>query len=457
MKYEVHTSIDYLKRYLDKFFQKEVYTWLKIVKFYWVVLALAIVVLISLFIYLKPLPPRNSVLAIGSDGSSYVGISETYKAYFAHEGIHLDLVPTSGLGEGVQKLHSKKSPVDASFMTAGVYTEKEFPELVSLGSVQFAPLWIFYRGASVKTNDPFEYLSHKKISIGPSGSITNKLYRELYNRNRDNKDQLQGILELAPKEAAKKLQSGEIDALFVIDGIASETVHELAINPTIKIMNFPLADAYLKKFDFLSKLTIPKGSINLKKVLPEEDLTILSTTTALLVEKSTHPAIQWAYLLAAQDAEISTNSFFSPPGYFPRNMDVNFPLSPTAKRFYEGGVPSLFNYFPLWMASALESTWVYLIAFFLLILPIQKLIKNIRAFPTEELLHKSFVNFRELDEAIKNATNKDEILEILAAIEKYEHEVQSSWLFGGNARFFFNQKNALNGLLRDANEKLKSL
>jgi len=455
MSYHVKSSLQYFRRYADKFFQKEFQGWVKVFRFYGVLSLLVTCVVIALAVYIKPFPPKTVYLATGQEGSSYIEISEKISAIFKREGINLVLVPTKGLGDGLRDLNDDASPVNASFFTAGAASGGDYPNLVSLGSIQYAPIWILYRGPTIQTNDPFEYFSNKKIGIGPSGNVTNKLFKELYLLNQKSSPSKENIYELPFKEAANLMLSGSLDAVFMVDNFQSETVQKLLAEKDIKIMNFPLADAYLKKLPYLQKLKIPKGSIDLDRIYPSEDITILSSTTNLLIEKRTHPAIQWAYLLAAKEISSTTDSFFSKAGFFPAHLDNQFPLSPIAKRFYEQGVPALFNYFSLWVGSLLENIWAYLLAFITLIYPAYKLISSIRLFPVEQLMNKMFINLRELDEDILKAKSKEGIEKILAALDEYESEIYSNWLYEKNSRFYFNLKNALASVRRDANAKLK--
>ena len=457
MKFQVTTIQQNYKRYLDKFFVKELNSWLKVIRYYWLFVFLGCVTAIVLAIYIKPFAPKSVALATGQAGSSYTKISEEFQTYFKKNGIKLDLVSTSGLGEGLKGLDSAASDVSASFMTAGVVTAKEYPDLVSLGSVQYAPIWIFYRGDTVKTNDPFEYFSDKKINIGPSENVTNRVFNSLYRLNQKANPSTSNFLQLPFKDAADQLIAGQIDAVFIVDNYQSETIQRLLNAKDIKIMDFPLADAYLKKQPFLRKLVIPKGSVNLDSVHPSENITILSSTTTLLVEKDMHPAIQWAYLLSAKEFGSNASTFFADAGYFPRNLDQSFPLSPTAKRFYEQGTPSIFSFLPIWMASLIESIWAYVLAFIVIILPAFGLLASARMFAAEQLMNQMFINLREIDEAIADVTSKSQMQEIMDAIKGYESEVQVNWLFGKNARFYFNQKNALASLKRDAHAKQQSL
>ena len=429
MKLDAHTQIENLQRYFHLFFKKERKGWLKLLKFYNIYIPLGLFAIIGLAIYINPLPPKTAYLATGQDGSSYKGIAKNFQSFFNKHGINLELISTKGLAQGLQGLHDTQSEINASFLTVGFASAKDYPDLVSLGSVQYAPIWIFYRGPEVKTHDPFQYLANKNISIGPPGEATNSLFQKLREISSTKPGFAKTIQELPHKDGALALHEGKLDALFIVDSIQSKVVNELLQDPSIKVMNFTLADAYLKKLPFLQKLVIPKGSRNIEKIDPPEDITILATTTNLLVERDTHRAIQWAFLLAAKESNEISDSFFSSPGFFPKDIDRSFPLSPIAERFYKEGTPSLFHYAPIWIASLLDSMWVYILAFFALIYPAIKLIEGIRLYPSEGLMQKFFINVRILDEEVLKATSKQQIDEILLKLEDYEKDLYDIYLF----------------------------
>ncbi|QWD86070.1 hypothetical protein AOC19_04215 [Polynucleobacter asymbioticus] len=447
--------MEYLKRYLRLFFQKEKKSWLKVLFFFNIYIPLGILCLIGLAIYINPLPPKTAYLAIGQGGSSYERISNNFEDFFKKQKIKLELIPTKGLGDGLKGLDTNDSEINASFLTVGYTSGKDYPNLVSLGSVQFAPIWIFYKGPEISANDPFQYFSNKKISIGLPGEATNTLYRKLYQISESGP--IRNVLEISHKDGALALEEGKIDALFIVDGIQSETVKGLLKNTNIKIMNFPLADAYIKKLPYLQKLIVPKGSRSIEKVQPPQDITILASTTNLLIEKDTHRAIQWAFLLAAKESNRDSNAFFSSPDFFPRDVDRSFPLSPIAERFYKNGVPTIFSYMPIWVASLLDSIWVYIFAFFALIIPAIKLIEEARLYPSKGLMNKMFINLRVLDEAIIEAKTRQELEEILKMAHEYEQNITGLYVYGENSRFYFNLKNAVAGIKRDAQQKLEIL
>lgn len=457
MSYHITNVAQYFKRYVKKFLSKELLGWVKTARFFGLISLILLVVLVSLTLYIKPFPPKSTYLATGQDGTSYKIVGENFQQAFKRRGLTLELVPTAGLIDGLKGLDSKKSNVDASFLTAGTEAAAMHPDLVSLGSIQYAPIWIFYKGDTIQTTDPFEYFSNKKIAIGPAGNITNKIFRNLFQLNQQSAPSADSIVEVPFAQAADLLLAGKVDAAFIVDDFRSETIQKLLADRSIKVLNFPLADAYIKKRPFLQKLVIPRGSIHLDSIYPSEDITILASTTILLVEKDMHPALQWAYLLAAQAFGRRSDAFFAKPDFFPKNLDQSYPLSPIASRFYANGTPEIFSYLPLWLASLIENIWAYVLAFVVIVYPVYRMIVAARLFPSEHLMNEMFIHLRELDEAILAAVSKDELPSILETLNEYEKEIHTTWLFGKNARFYFNLKNALNAVKKDAATKLNDL
>jgi energy-coupling factor transporter ATP-binding protein EcfA2 len=73
---------------------------------------------------------------------------------------------TESVSENLRLVQDRSSNVDAAFLFGGVANSKTSPDLVSLGSIHFAPIWFFYRGT--ETLDRLLQLRGKRIAIGPS-------------------------------------------------------------------------------------------------------------------------------------------------------------------------------------------------------------------------------------------------------------------------------------------------
>lgn len=457
MPKNIDTFIKNASRYFDRYARREFIAWLLIGRYFAVLLPLILIVLITAFVYLNPFAPKNAYLAIGQTGSSYGVIGEKFQEIFSKYGINLHLIKTDGLAEGLINLEDPKSVVNASFITAGSSAVKDYPDLVSLGSVQYAPIWIFYSGEKLNIDDPFDFFSKRKIGIGLPETNSNKMFRRALLANQHDAINSKGLLEFSHLESAEKLRAGELDAVFIIDSFNAPVIQSLLQDPNIHVISMNLADAYVKKYPFLHKLVIPRGSLNLEKILPREDIILLGSTTNLLVEASTHPAIQWAFMLAASEFGKFSEDFFSKPGDFPKYQDSGFPLSPVAKRFYAQGQPAVFDYLPLWLGSIIESAWVMILAFIALIYPIFKWLLSIRAYPSKKFMYKNFIDMRDLDEAIEHVKTKQDVEALVERVNQLIRLNESRWLSEKEVRFYFVKKNILLGMQKQLNEKLKSI
>ena len=170
--------------------------------------AVGIIVVATLWVTLvivRPLPPRTVTMATGPEGGAYYEIGVRYKELFAREGIHLVLLKTEGSMENLVLLEDSKSGVQIGLLQGGITSREKSPDLESLGTVFYEPLWLFYR--SELRGKGRERLLGRKISIGPEKSGTRVLARELLARNGIDEHTAQ-LLALTPQEASEKLLGG---------------------------------------------------------------------------------------------------------------------------------------------------------------------------------------------------------------------------------------------------------
>lgn len=424
--------------YFRKDFGREIRGWVKVFKYYGMLTPLAVMAMIAIFIYVDPIPPKKAYLASGQSGSSYRVLSEKFAEYFAKHGFELVLVETPGLDEGFQKLNDDKSPVNASFLTAGSAKAEAYPELRSLGSIQYSPIWLFYKGADVGSTPTLAELSKMKIAVGLKGSHTQNILRELWSLHGLNyRDDDEHLIELPHQQAAEDFASGKLDAVFVVDGIDAPNVQKLLSTPGAQIYSFNLVDAYVKKLPYLDKVVVPRGSIRIYDIYPAKDIELLSSTATLLVERSTHPVHQWLFLMAAKQISNDRNQFFSKQGYFPAYLDQSMPLSDIAKQYYSIGLPDVFEYLPLSLASLFNQAWVVLLAMIALIYPLFKFFSNWRVFPSKKLLGDFWQDVRDIEEDLYAATTAEQVQHHLDEFDDLEKDMTSRWFDDGDLGQFY--------------------
>lgn len=416
-------------------YRKEIRSWRWVMQYYLTVLIVGAITIIALFYYLQILPPANTSIAAGQDGSTTQKMSKSFQQTFAKYGLELTIVPGEGREEGLAKLVGAKSPVNASFYIAGHIDAEEYPDIFSLGIVSRAPLWLFYRGDIVHADNPMQAFKNKKIAIGLPGTATNGMFRRLFGSAHFDIDQQFELKELSYRDAEKELVAGTIDAMFIIYAYNTDVVQNMIKHSGIHIFDFKLADAYIKKYPNLEKITIPRGAFDIESVKPNQDITLLSTSITLLAEKSLHPAVQWAFLFAARNYNRQEQHFFSRPGEFPKDADYDsLPLSPVAERYYATGTPQIFSNFSIWLATLIDEIWIKALAFYVLIYPILVKLFGLRAFALDKVKKDSFAYLRYLNTEGLQSTSIQEIETILIKIEDLNQKVAALWSSAHDAK-----------------------
>lgn len=457
MQSNIATILSFVRRYVEYDLVREMSAWRKIGVFYLPIAAFLAVAAAAVLIFTEPFPRQNAYLAVGQEGTLSDMLGTDFQSSFARNGLTLKLETRPGLDEVLNELADPGSPVNASFVAAGTKSAKDYPGLVSLGSVTIAPLWLFYRGDTVQAEDPLTYFADKRIAVGADGTKSRALFSRLMELSAPGMGDRPNFMELRNADAISQLVDGKIDAMFIVDGFSSSTIQSLLSNPDIKLANFPLADAFARQLPFLQKVTVPRASLSVSGIRPERDITLLASSVDLLVEKDLHPAEQWAFLLAARDFNMQNYNFFPSSGPFPRYVDKSFPLSPEATRFYSSGVPAIFSYVPLWLGTFIESVWVIVIAIILFAFPIISKIVGYRSFTSQKLLWIHFWELRYLEDRLKSATSLPEVNATLAALKSLDGSIASTWVWNEHMRHYFNLRRCAASSIQDAEKKIAQL
>lgn len=213
--------------------------------------------------FVEPAPPTKIVITTGSDSGAYYQFANRYAAILARNGITLEVKTSAGSLQNIERLKNDEAQI--GFVQGGVV---ELPDdqdgeddsgLLSLGSVFYEPVWVFYRGD--RRLDRLTDLRGKRIAIGQEGSGVRQLAQQLLRANEIKAGD--HLVPLAGLKAAEELQQGRIDAAFIIAAENAPVVQVLLRSPGVKVMSFAQADAYHRRFPFLSKLTLPQGVADL--------------------------------------------------------------------------------------------------------------------------------------------------------------------------------------------------
>ena len=230
--------------------------------------------------------PRHIVMASGAEGGVYHRYARKYKELLAREGVTVEERTTAGADENLKLLLDPKSGVDVAFMQGGVAPSPEDGNLVMLASLYYEPLWVFYTGT--ETISRIAQLRGKRIAIGAPGSGTRKFAESVLVMSSIAADSTE-LRPLGCKGALAALTNGDVDAAIFVGGAQTAFIQDALWNAELKLMSFARADGYVRRVPYITKLTLPEGTIDLSGNIPSHDVTLIGTT-AMLVARDDFPS-----------------------------------------------------------------------------------------------------------------------------------------------------------------------
>ncbi|WP_265946574.1 TAXI family TRAP transporter solute-binding subunit [Dechloromonas sp. A34] len=386
---------------------------------WWIVLIVGIGFVVA-YQFVQPAPPSHIVITTGGESGAYYQFAQRYAAILARSGVTLEVRASAGSLENLERL--KKDEAQVGFVQGGVIEAKDDEEaedsgLLSLGSMFYEPVWVFYRGD--KTLTRLTDLRGKRIAIGQEGSGVRQLAQQLLAANELEADA--SLLPLAGLKAAEELQQGRIDAAFIIAAEKAPVVQVLLRSPGIKVMSFAQSGAYQRRFPFLTKLTFPHGVADLVRDFPPEDIKVLAPTANLIVRDDLHPALQTLLLQATSEVHGKTG-FFQDAGEFPSYKDPMLPLSPEAARYFKSGSPFLQRYLPFWLAVLIDRLIVLLVPIIALLIPLLKVAPAIYTWRVRSKVFRCYGELKFLEDDLKNHFEAAKLADYRSRLDAIDEE-----------------------------------
>lgn len=395
-------------------------------------LLLALALLMVAYWVLDPTPPRKVVLATGVDQGAYAEFGKRYVQFLQQHGITVELRPTNGAAENLRLLRDPASGVDIAFVQGGADerdrrpADEEEDSLVSLGSLFYEPVWIFYREDSVKrllkadSLTSLAQLPGWKLNIGARGSGVPNLMRRLLEANKIDTDTIT-LLRNPQTPAVQGLLEGNIDAIAFASAPESVMVQMLLQTPGIKLFSFSQADAYSRRFAFLSPVTLPRGVVDLAADMPPADVHLVAPTATLVARQGTHPALIQLFVQAAQQIH-GEAGWFQRKGDFPSIKGTERPVADEAQRFYAKGPPFLQRFLPFWLANLVDRMWVALLSIIAILIPLSRVLPPLYEFRIRSRVFRWYGRLRVVEDA-QGQRPADELLKELNDIERSVEQV----------------------------------
>src|SRR5436853_1877409 len=340
---------------------------------------------------MQPAPPDTIVMTSGADGSMFQVYAGRYAKILARQGVKLKILPSQGSLENLKRLSDPGFTVDVGFVQGGIASLGDANSLMSLGSVFYVPVLVFYRSPQ-----PVKFLSEldgKRIAVGRQGSGARVLAETLLKANGIEASGKSKLLDLEGKAAQDALVKGDADAAFVMgDSATPATMRDLIHTTGIRLFDFVQGDAYVGRFRYLTKLALPPGSLDLGKNTPPQTLTMVAPTVEIIARPGLHPALSDMLIQAAQEVH-GRATLLQKAGEFPAPLEHEYRVSDNASRYYKSGKSFAYRHLPFWLASLVDRALVMLVPIAVLLIPGLKIVPALSRW---RLNHRVFRRYGEL-------------------------------------------------------------
>jgi hypothetical protein len=382
------------------------------------VLLLSAVAIWIAFHFVRPAPPDTITMASGPEGSSLWNYAERYRKILARNRVKLKILPTEGTLDNLKKLADAKA--DVGFVQGGLSNLANTGDLVSLGSVFYEPVAVFYRGAPLER---LAELKGRRIAVGQEGSGTRILALSLLKANGIEPKGATRLLDLQGKDAEVALIKGTVDAAFLMgDSATPASMRELLHARGIRIFDFAQGDAYVRRFTYLSKLELPPGSLDLGRNVPMKSLTLIAPTVELIARRDLHPALSDLLIEAARELH-GRATLIQRAGEFPSPLEHEYPIGSDAARYYKSGKSIAYRHLPFWAASLVDRALVVLLPIILVLIPGLRLVPTLYGWRTKSRIYRRYGELMALERAAMAQPTSEQRTELLKRLDDIEKSV----------------------------------
>jgi TRAP transporter TAXI family solute receptor len=385
----------------------------------WPIILITAIGFVIAYQFVQPAPPRHMTITTGGETGAYYAYAKRYAQLLAANGITLEIKTSAGSEQNLERV--KNGEANIALVQGGIQEvlgKDDESNLVSLGSVSYEPVWVFYR--SEHRIDKLHQLSGQRIAVGEEGSGIRGLALQLLEANEISANS-KNLLPIAGLNAAEALQQGKIEAAFIVAAQEAPVVQVLLRSPGVRVMSFIQADAYTRRFPSLSRIVLPRGVIDLVRDTPSRDTVLLATTANVVIRDDLHPALV-SLLLQAMTEVNGKSGFFQHAGEFPAYKDRSFELSNEAKHYYKSGPPFLQRYLPFWLAVLVERLFVLIVPVVVLLLPLLKVAPSIYTWRVRSKIFRCYGDLKFMENELRQNYDPSRYAEYLLRLDRIEED-----------------------------------
>jgi TRAP-type uncharacterized transport system substrate-binding protein len=362
--------------------------------------------------FIEPPPPNELTMAAGSANGEYYRYATIYKSALEKDGVTVNILETAGSAENARLLSEGKA--DIAFIQSGSLKKSNQGKIETLSSLYYEPLWVFTRDVHKAKKDLQNTLSGT-LAVGEDGSGTMAISVKLLDVY-GTSDQIT-FSNLSGEKAADALVKGDVDAAFFIARPDTPYIQELLNQEDIHLLSFDRAEAYTRRFPFLSEVKLSEGVMDIVKNTPSRDIHLISPVAQLTVREDFNGALK-TLMVRSAIAIHGEADIFSDKGHFPSLDYADFPLAEEAERYFKYGPNILQRIMPFWLADMINRMVVMLIPLVGVMFPLLKIASPTYRWRTRSRIYRWYKSLKKMEESASTGdVDVNETLKSLASID----------------------------------------
>ena len=219
------------------------------------------------------------------------------------------------------------------------------------------------------------------------------------------------------------LERGDLDALFHVAPADSPLVQRLIGIQGVRLLSFGRAQAYVRRFPFLSSVTLPRGVFDLAGNVPDHDIVLLSPTANLLARDSLHPALAYLLMTAATTVH-GEGSLLQPARPVPRLARRRLPVQRGGAALLQGRArhgcsatcPTGWQSWWTGCGSWCCRSWP-------LVVPLSRLLPQLYAWRMRSRLYRWYARLKEIELELEDKPTAEELEQMLERLDEIEAAV----------------------------------
>jgi TRAP transporter TAXI family solute receptor len=255
----------------------------------------------------------------------------------------------------IEDVNDEKSPVEIGFVAQDI-GNREYPEVTAVATIAMEPLFIFC-SESLKVKN-LQDLKGLRLAVSSPGSGTRavaELILGVYGVTSQNTT----FLPITLGESREAVRNNLVDAAFFLLPPGNKMISELALDPKLRILSLPQADALASNLGFVRHVTIHEGGFDYVRNIPSQDIQLVAIPVTLVIKKDLKPAIVTMVTRLVQ-IHFQNGTLVSQPGELLAIHAPSIPVNIHAESVLKNGLPYVYRALPFSFAALIDHFSLYI-------------------------------------------------------------------------------------------------